>query len=160
MEWQTLTVCSFATLFLFCTTGFGIFNFWKFKAQIYPNLPMRMFYVYGLLCCVFLMAQVWQNPLNWYELQWLIPNTIIKNCEICFAWCQTLAFIILIIRMKSCEDSNCTQDVIESRLKRVDVALVVGLVVTNVLFWVFIAFLIQTNAKYKNVSTEEQKLAR
>jgi len=119
-----------------------------------------MFYIYGILCCCFLIGQVWQNPLNWYQLQWLIPNTIIKCCEICFAWCQTLAFIILIIRMKSCESSNFCQEEMDRRLKCVDVALVVGLLVTNVLFWIFIGFLIKTNQQYKDVSSQDQKEAR
>ena len=44
---------------------------------------------------------------------------------------------------------------IETRLKRVDIALVVGLVVSNILFWVFIAFLIKTNAQYSSTNTDD-----
>jgi hypothetical protein len=41
------------------TLAFGLYNMKTFKQQIWPNLAIRQFYIYGLLCVALQMWQVW-----------------------------------------------------------------------------------------------------
>ena len=76
------------TVLILASLGFGVHNLLRFKKQIWSNLSIRFFYIYGLLAMCFLIVQAWTDTTKvWYELVWLIPNTIVQACEICFAWC-------------------------------------------------------------------------
>lgn len=107
------------------------------------------------------MAQVWTPIDSWYQLYWLIPNSIIKNCEICYAWCQSLAFLLLLMRLKAVESQGKISEAAQKRNYRIfDIFLIAGLVVCNSLFLTYVGFLVWKNRKYSETVTQEEIDAR
>ena len=87
MEWYLILVRVLSTLIISFAFCFGLRNFLRFKNKIWTNRTLFYFYVFALTCLFVLVPQVW-TPVNyWYTMYWLVPNSIVKNCEICFAWC-------------------------------------------------------------------------
>lgn len=75
----------------------------------------------------------------------MIPNAVIKNCEICFAWCQSLAFVILASQLKNLEHRDSFLVPFRwCKYSPVDVFLMVGLVLCNGIFAVFVLYLVKT----------------
>ena len=72
---------------------FGVCNLANFKAFIVPNLTLLLFYIFSILCLILTVVTCWLKTAHWYHLTWLISNALLRDCEICFVYCQTLAFL-------------------------------------------------------------------
>ena len=91
---------------------------------------------------------IWIPVGNWYKLQYLIPDAIVKNCEICFAWCQSIAFYLLCKKLSQFDSKMQTPK--SDNFKRIDICLVFGLITCNFLFAMYVIFLIVTCNKFND----------
>lgn len=97
---------------------------------------------------------IWIPVEHWYKLQYLIPDAIVKNCEICFAWCQSIAFYLLCKKLSQFDSSSPTPK--SDNFKNIDICLVFGLIFCNLMFAMYIIFLILTSNDYNEGSFNSQ----
>ena len=141
-----LTCRVFTTLLTLAVIAWGTKNFFAYRRHIWPALTLRFFYIYGVIALIVVVYQTWTPSEDlWYTLNFLIPNAIIKNCEICFAWCQSLAFLILAKQLKNLEEKNYFLLPYKNcKYTLVDIFLMVGLALCNGIFAIFVIYLVQT----------------
>lgn len=102
---------------------------------------------------LFQLGLVWTPISMWYRLVWLIPNSIMRNCSMCFAWCQSVSFILVVVRIKAVENESPN---LHKQLKRIDLVLLLGLLISNLIFIVFICYLIYTSKLYSDSTITER----
>ena len=71
-------------------------------------------------------------------------NALLRNSEICFAWCQSLAFLYVarnLYEVKAMTNANCTSFSAENYTKKINWMLFIGLAISNAFFVVFLLIL-------------------
>ena len=71
-------------------------------------------------------------------------NALLRNSEICFAWCQSLAFLYVarnLYEVKAMTNANCTSFSAEDYTKKINWMLFIGLAISNAFFVVFLLIL-------------------
>ena len=96
-----------------------------------------MFYFYALGTLLCSVALVWMPILNWNTWWWTTVNAFLRNNELCFAWCQSLAFLLLCQKLKQVSEIALKSDfVIRNQgiyyARLIDIVLFVGLFLINV----------------------------
>ncbi len=75
------------TLLSACVIAFGAKNVIKHFKEIKTYLTISIFYFFALTTIVFCLWLSWTNICSWNTKNWQMINALLRNSEICFAWC-------------------------------------------------------------------------
>lgn len=70
-------------------------------------------------------------------------NALLRNSEMCFAWCQALAFLLVarnLYEVKAMTNANVTSFSAENYTKKINWMLFIGLAISNAILIVYLLF--------------------
>lgn len=119
-----------------------------------PYLSLRLFYYTSIACMITTIAVCWMPFDTWWHCPWLFVSGLVHCLEITFEWCQSIAFIQLCFKLSHAH--SLSQDMKQStdaqifakeeRFQRLShISLIIGLLIANSLFFIYIAFVFSTD---------------
>jgi len=102
-----------------------------------------MFYFYALGTLLFSVVLAWLPIDSWKTWWWMTVSGCLRNSEICFAWCQSLAFLLLCQKLKQLDTITRKSDFLIRNKgiyheRFIDRVLFAGLAVANIFTIVYI----------------------
>ena len=112
-----------------------------------------MFYLFAMVSIIVCLWLAWKPICELNSMHWQMINALLRDSEICFAWCQSLAFLLVarnLYEVKAMTSANWTSFSAEKYTKTINWMLFIGLAISNaflVIFLAILAFAKNTNAQ-------------